>query len=574
MKRTHYNGILRLEDCGKEVELLGWVAKRRNFGSINFIDLRDRSGIVQLVGNHDELPIIDELKNEYVISVKGLVRERQDKNKKIATGDIEVEIKDLKIINKAETTPLIIADETDALEETRLKYRYLDLRRPVMQKRLIDRFHIVSQMRKVLEDQGFIEVETPLLTKSTPEGAREYLVPSRVHIGEFYALAQSPQIFKQLLMIAGMERYYQVARCFRDEDLRADRQLDFTQIDIEASFLDQGEFMDIVERIVDGVMVNVLNEPKPEIEKIRFVDAMNHYGSDKPDMRFALYLEEMSDLLKKADFKVFSEAESSKGLILRGKADDISRKKIDGYTDLVKKYGLGGLVVLKVGEEALSGSAAKFISADLQEELIRNYELVQGDVLFIGSDEWETCCTAMGALRLALAQDYDMIPRNVFKYCWVYDFPMFAMEEGVLVARHHPFTSPRLQDIDLLDMAPLEVIAQAYDLVLNGYEVAGGSMRIYQQDLQNKIFSMIGFSQEEIDRRFGFFVDAFKYGTPPHGGIAFGLDRYAMALTQSDTIRDVIAFPKIASARCPLTGAPGLATEKQLDELHLVIKKD
>lgn len=574
MNRTNYNGDLRIEHVGNKVELVGWVAKRRNFGSINFIDLRDRTGIVQLVGNQDEIATINELKNEYVIKVVGTLRERQDKNPKMLTGDVEVDIESVEIINKAETTPLIIADETDALEDTRLKYRYLDLRRPVMQKRLIDRFKIVSSMRHTLEDHGFIEVETPMLTKSTPEGAREYLVPSRVHPGEFYALAQSPQIFKQMLMIGGLERYYQIARCFRDEDLRSDRQLDFTQVDIEASFLNQDEFMEIMEEIVNNVMKNVLGEEKPEIVRIPFQDALNNYGSDKPDMRFDMQLQDFQEIFAQSEFKVFQEAATIKGIVLKKEAESVTRKKIDSYTDLVKKHGLMGLVVLKYVDGTLNGSAAKFISETELNTMVEELGLEEGDVIFIGCGEWEVNCTAIGALRLALAKEYKLIPKDVFKYAWVIDFPMFEMEEGVIIARHHPFTSPQLSDIELLDTDPLAVKAQAYDLVLNGYEVAGGSMRIYSQELQQKIFEMIGFTKEEIEKRFGFFVDAFKYGTPPHGGMAFGLDRYAMALTQSDSIRDVIAFPKVASARDPLTNAPSLATDKQLDELHLIIQDE
>ena len=576
MNRTHHNGMLRIANVGETVELVGWVAKRRNFGSINFIDLRDRSGIVQLVVNHDEYPIVQQLKSEYVVSVKGTVRERQDKNPKMKTGDIEIEVSEVNIINKAAQTPMIIADETDALEETRLKYRYLDLRRPVMQNRLMTRAKIVNQMRNSLDDLGFIDIETPMLTKSTPEGAREYLVPSRVHEGEFYALAQSPQIFKQMLMIGGLERYYQIARCFRDEDLRADRQLDFTQVDIEASFLSQDQFMEIIESVVDNVMVNVLEEETPKFPRIAFDDALNDYGSDKPDMRFEFLLKDFGPQFKNTEFKVFKDTLDTngvlKGLHLKGNAQDFTRKVVDKYTDLVKAYGLKGLVVLKVEEAGFSGSAAKFVSEAEFSDLKETYNLEVDDVIFIGSGEWEVCSTAIGALRLALAKEYDMIPKDSFAYCWVVDFPMFEMgEEDNLVARHHPFTAPKAEDLELLDTKPLEVKADAYDLVLNGFEIAGGSMRIYDQDLQEKMFSMIGFTKEEIDARFGFFIDAFKYGTPPHGGIAFGLDRFAMALTHSNTIRDVIAFPKNASARCPLTNAPTLATEKQLNDLHLII---
>ncbi|CAM2743051.1 aspartate--tRNA ligase [Erysipelothrix tonsillarum] len=581
MERTHHNGDLRIENVGEHVELVGWVAKRRNFGSINFIDLRDRSGLVQLVVNHDEYPIVQELKNEFVIAVSGTVRERQDKNPKMPTGDIEIEVSEVKIINKAAQTPMIIADETDALEETRLKYRYLDLRRPVMQNKLITRARIVTEMRRTLDEMGFIDVETPMLTKSTPEGAREYLVPSRVHEGEFYALAQSPQIFKQLLMIGGLERYYQVARCFRDEDLRADRQLDFTQVDIEASFLDQQQFMTLIEEVVNNVMVNVLDLEKPRIPQIRFEDALNVYGSDKPDMRFEMYLQDFNRIFMLSEFKVFSDTIKEggvlKGLVLKGHADSMSRKVMDKYTELVKKNGLKGLVVLKVEAEGFSGSAAKFIDEQERQQMIQEYDLEVGDVVFIGSGAWEKTCTAIGALRLQLAKDYKLIPENKFAYCWVVDFPMFEMDEDVIIARHHPFTAPREEDEALLDTEPLKVIAQAYDLVLNGFEIAGGSMRIYRQELQEQMFEIIGFTPEQIKKRFGFFVDAFKYGTPPHGGIAFGLDRFAMALTHSDTIRDVIAFPKNASARCPLTNAPSPAVDKQLEELHLEIvhkKKD
>lgn len=577
MNRTYYNGDVREKHINETVELLGWVSKRRNFGSIVFIDLRDRTGIVQLVVNAEELPEIEKVRSEYVLSVKGIVRERQDKNPKLKTGDIEIEVSSFSVINKAAQTPMIIADETDALEDTRLKYRYLDLRRPVMQENLMTRAKITSNMRRTLEDLGFIDIETPMLTKSTPEGAREYLVPSRVHPGEFYALAQSPQIFKQLLMIGGLERYYQIARCFRDEDLRADRQLDFTQVDIEASFLSQDQFMEIVETIASNVMVDVLHEKRPEFPRINFNDALNLYGSDKPDLRFELLLQDFNEIFIDSEFKVFQNTLETggvlKGLILSGNhAETFTRKVQDKYTDLVKKNGLMGLVILKVQDDVLSGSAAKFISENESKALFEKYKLVDGDMIFIGSGAWEKTATAIGALRLQLAKDFDLIDEKSFKYAWVVNFPMFEMdEENQLVARHHPFTSPKEEDIPLLDTAPLEVTANAYDLVLNGYEIAGGSMRIYDQDLQAKMFSMIGFTDEQIQARFGFFVDAFKYGTPPHGGIAFGLDRFAMALTHSNSIRDVIAFPKNASARCPLTNAPAKGTEKQLEDLHLII---
>lgn len=578
MNRTHHNGELRITHENETVELLGWVSKRRNFGSIVFIDLRDRTGIVQLVINQEQFPEVEKVRSEYILNVKGTVIERQDKNPKLRTGDIEIDVTEFEIINTAKQTPMIIADETDALEDTRMKYRYLDLRRPIMQNRLMTRAKITSNMRNTLESMGFIDIETPMLTKSTPEGAREYLVPSRVHPGEFYALAQSPQIFKQLLMIGGLERYYQIARCFRDEDLRADRQLDFTQVDIEASFLTQDQFMGIVETVATNVMVDVLGEAKPEFPRIKFVDAMNIYGSDKPDLRFEMHLNDFNETFKNSEFQVFSNTiaanGSLKGLILRGNhSEKFTRKVMDKYTDLVKKHGLNGLVVLKYENDVFSGSAAKFISEDEKHTIVNEHKLVHGDVLFIGSGAWEVCANAIGSLRLQLAKDFDLIAENEFKYAWVVDFPMFeADEEGNLVARHHPFTAPKATDIPLLDTNPLEVIAEAYDLVLNGFEIAGGSMRIYQQALQEKMFELIGFTPEQIQSRFGFFVDAFQYGTPPHGGIAFGLDRFAMALTHSNSIRDVIAFPKNASARDPLTQAPAKATQQQLDDLHLLIE--
>ncbi|NLC64965.1 MAG: aspartate--tRNA ligase [Erysipelothrix sp.] len=578
MNRTHHNGELRITHENETVELLGWVSKRRNFGSIVFIDLRDRTGIVQLVINQEQFPEVEKVRSEYILNVKGTVIERQDKNPKLRTGDIEIDVTEFQIINAAKQTPMIIADETDALEDTRMKYRYLDLRRPIMQNRLMTRAKITSNMRNTLESMGFIDIETPMLTKSTPEGAREYLVPSRVHPGEFYALAQSPQIFKQLLMIGGLERYYQIARCFRDEDLRADRQLDFTQVDIEASFLTQDQFMGIVETVATNVMVDVLGEAKPEFPRIKFVDAMNIYGSDKPDLRFEMHLNDFNETFKNSEFQVFSNTiaanGSLKGLILRGNhSEKFTRKVMDKYTDLVKKHGLNGLVVLKYENDVFSGSAAKFISEDEKHTIVNEHKLVHGDVLFIGSGAWEVCANAIGSLRLQLAKDFDLIAENAFKYAWVVDFPMFeADEEGNLVARHHPFTAPKATDIPLLDTNPLEVIAEAYDLVLNGFEIAGGSMRIYQQALQEKMFELIGFTPEQIQSRFGFFVDAFQYGTPPHGGIAFGLDRFAMALTHSNSIRDVIAFPKNASARDPLTQAPAKATQQQLDDLHLLIE--
>ncbi len=580
MNRTHHNNALNANHVGQNVSLLGWVAKRRNFGQLVFIDLRDREGLTQLVFNEDLADQIKDVRNEYILHIEGEVVLRQEPNPKLATGEIEIKVKVVKIVNDAQLTPLIIADETDALEEVRLKYRYLDLRRPLMQKKIRDRARIVRSIRNYLDDQGFIDIETPLLTKSTPEGSREYLVPSRVHPGEFYALAQSPQIFKQLLMVAGFERYYQVARCFRDEDLRADRQLDFTQIDIEASFLDEVEFQSIIEGLVQSVMKDVLNQELTlPLARITYEQAMNRYGSDKPDNRFALELQDVTALLAKTTFPVFEQALAKnegviKALVLKNGAQ-LTRKQLDQYGELVKKHGASALVTLKYVDQSLQGSAMKFLE-DYQGDLIKSLNLEDQDLVCFVADRWESCCTALGALRLAFRDAYALVDDSTYSYLWVVDFPMFEEDEeaGRYIARHHPFTRPQTTDIQSIRDNPLAIKAHAYDLVLNGFEVAGGSMRIYDQKMQKTVFSLLGFTDQQIEERFGFFVDAFKYGTPPHGGIAFGLDRLAMVLTQSDSLRDVIAFPKNASARCPVTEAPTAVDTKQLDALHIHLKND
>jgi len=579
MNRTHTNGEFRLSHIGKTVTVIGWVAKRRNFGSIVFMDLRDRTGIVQCVFNEELTEKVRDVRSEFILEVTGVVVERKDKNPKLPTGDIEIIVSDVTIINTSAATPIIVADETDALEDTRLRYRYLDLRRPLMQKKLMQRHAITKAMRNFLDDEGFIEVETPMLTKSTPEGSREYLVPSRVHTGEFYALAQSPQIFKQLLMVAGFERYYQVARCFRDEDLRADRQLDFTQVDIEASFLTEVEFQTILETMMVKVFKEVMHRDLPvPFRRIPFDEAMNRYGVDKPDIRFALELNDVTSLFEASEFKVFSSVIEQKGSIKALVINDyatITRKEIDALTDLAKKYGAKGLVVVKMVGKLIEGPAAKFLSETEKAGLIERLGLTDNDLVLMVADEWEKACVAAGALRSYFRDALKLVSDDQFEFAWVVDFPLFEYdgEEDRLIARHHPFTRPKAEDAHLLDSDPLSVKACAYDLVLNGFEVAGGSLRIYDQQMQSKLFSLIGFSDEQIEKRFGFFVDAFKYGTPPHGGIAFGLDRLAMILTHSESLRDVIAFPKNASARCPLTDAPTPVEDKQLTELHLSIVK-
>jgi aspartyl-tRNA synthetase len=579
MNRTHTNGEFRISHCGQTVTVLGWVGKRRNFGSIVFMDMRDRTGIVQCVFNEELTEKVKDVRSEYILEITGTVVERKDKNPKLATGDVEIIASDVTIINTSAATPIIVADDTDALEDTRLRYRYLDLRRPLMQKKLMQRHAITKAMRNFLDDEGFIEVETPMLTKSTPEGSREYLVPSRVHTGEFYALAQSPQIFKQLLMIAGFERYYQVARCFRDEDLRADRQLDFTQVDIEASFLSEVEFQSILEAMMVKVFKEVMGRDLAvPFRRIPFDEAMNRYGVDKPDIRYGLELNDVTSLFETSEFKVFSSVIEQKGTIKALIVNDyasITRKEIDALTELAKKYGAKGLVVVKLVNGVIEGPASKFLSEAEKSALIAQLNLRDNDLVLMVADEWEKACVAAGALRTYFRDVLKLVSEDQFEFAWVVDFPLFEYdgEEDRLIARHHPFTRPKEEDAHLLDSNPLAVKACAYDLVLNGFEVAGGSLRIYDQQMQSKLFSLIGFSDEQIEKRFGFFVDAFKYGTPPHGGIAFGLDRLAMILTHSESLRDVIAFPKNASARCPLTEAPTPIEEKQLEELHLTIVK-
>lgn len=578
MNRTHHCGELSPKNLGQNVTLVGWVSKRRNFGSIVFIDLRDREGITQCVFDESLSESIKDVRNEYILEIKGEVILRKDANPKISTGEIEIKVGSFTVINQAELTPMIIQDETDALEDTRLKYRYLDLRRPVMQKKLIQRAKIVRTMRNFLDDSGFIDIETPMLTKSTPEGSREYLVPSRVHEGEFYALAQSPQIFKQLLMVAGLERYYQVARCFRDEDLRADRQLDFTQIDIETSFLDENEFHEIIESMTKVVMKKVLDiDVKTPFLKLSYNDAMNLYGSDKPDNRFGLKLNELKDVFKNSEFQVFKSAlehkeGSIKAIVLENGAS-FTRKETDALTEVAKKNGAKGLVVLKYVNGLIEGPASKFFVESEVLSLIHTLNLKENDLILMTADKWEKAANALGAVRLALRDKLNLTSKSDFSYLWVVDFPMFEYDEDSqkYVAKHHPFTRPKTTDIKHLKENPAEIMAHAYDLVLNGFEIAGGSLRIYDQNMQKAMFEMIGFTNEQINERFGFFVDAFKYGTPPHGGIAFGLDRFAMVLTESDSLRDVIAFPKNASARCPLTNAPSTVDEKQLNELHILI---
>ena len=577
MERTHANGELRLSDTGKEVTLLGWVAKRRNFGALVFIDLRDRTGITQLVFDETLAEQIKDVRNEYILQVSGTVLERKDKNPKLATGDIEVKVNEVSIINSAETTPIIVADDTDALEDTRLKYRYLDLRRPIMQNKLMMRHKITHSMREYLDSKDFIEIETPMLGRSTPEGARDYLVPSRVHPGSFYALPQSPQLYKQLLMVSGFERYYQFARCFRDEDLRADRQTDFTQVDLETSFLSDVEIQTMMEEMLQKLMKDVkgmdISIPFP---RLTWEEAMNRYGSDKPDNRFAMELQDITELFTNCGFKVFQDcianAGSIKAVVVPDKAS-MTRKEIDKITELAKKNGAKGLVTLKYLNGEVSGPFVKFLSEDEIHALIERLTLKENDLVLIVSDKWRITCEVLGALRNHFGSLLGLKKKDEFSYLWVTDFPMFeySEEDGRWYAMHHPFTRPRDEDMQYIDTDPGKVHAIAYDVVLNGYELGGGSLRIYDGAMQDKMFEVLGFTEEKIQENFGWFVDALKYGTPPHGGLAFGLDRIAMILSESDSIRDVIAFPKNANAKCPMSDAPTPVDEEQLQELHITI---
>lgn len=581
MERTIENGVLRLSNVNQEVTLVGWVAKKRNFGSLVFIDLRDRTGICQIVCKEEFAEITSKIRNEYIIKVSGKVVEREQKNKNLPTGDVEVIASEITIINVADTTPLIIADQTDALEDTRLKYRYLDLRRPVMQQKIIERHKITRAMRNFLDEQGFIEIETPLLGKTTPEGARDYLVPSRMNPGKFYALPQSPQLYKQLLMISGFEKYYQVARCFRDEDLRSDRQPDFTQVDIEMSFMSEKEIMDLMERLFERMFKEVKGyELKLPIRRVGYKEALSTYGSDKPDTRFGYELCDVTSAFENTEFvvakSVLAENGTIRGLRAYDLANKLSRKDIDAYTELAKKYHAKGLMWCRYVNDAFEGPLSKQLSADELTKIKEIAGLENNDLFFAVADRsYENACNALGAIRSSLGKRFAADKLVGFDLLWVTDFPMFEWDydEEAYAPSHHPFTRPYDEDLQYLDSDPGRVRSHHYDLVLNGYELGSGSLRIYNEELQKKIFEICGLSDEEIKNKFGFFIDAFHYGTPPHGGVAFGLDRIAMILTGSDSIRDVIAFPKNASGVCPMSEAPTPAGERQLKDLHLKVEE-
>lgn len=581
-KRTTYCGNVTESFIGETITIKGWVQKRRDLGGLIFIDLRDREGIVQVVFNPDlsqeALELAERIRNEYVISVTGSVVARGEGtvNPNLKTGKIEIHSEDVQIINEAKTPPFMIDDQMEVSEDVRLKYRYVDLRRPAMADTFRMRHNVTTSFRSFLNENGFLDVETPILTKSTPEGARDYLVPSRVHPGEFYALPQSPQIFKQLLMVSGFDRYYQIARCFRDEDLRADRQPEFTQIDMEMSFMEQEEIILLVEEMMAKLMKDVKGlDIESVFPRMTYDEAMSRYGSDKPDTRFAMELIDVSEIVKDSGFKVFSGAVAGGGQVklinVKGAASNYSRKDIDGLTEFVSRYGAKGLAWLKVEEEGLKGPISKFVSDEDASSLSAASEAETGDLLLFVADKKSVVADALGALRLKLGKELGLIDESVFNFLWVTDWPLLEFDEGDnrYYAAHHPFTMPVREDLELLETNPGEVRAQAYDLVLNGYELGGGSLRIYERDIQEKMFSVLGFSKEEANEQFGFLLEAFEYGTPPHGGIALGLDRLVMLLAGRSNLRDTIAFPKTASASCVLTDAPGGVSEAQLKELSL-----
>ena len=584
LKRTHMCGELRLEDAGKDVVLNGWVAKARSLGSLVFVDIRDKSGITQVTFNEDIpedlLERAKSLRSEYVIGVTGAVKARASRNAKLPTGDVEVFANDLVIYSEADTPPIYIRDDDNVDKNLRLKYRYLDLRKNKMQHNLTFRHILTKLARDYFDENGFIEVETPMLIKPTPEGARDYLVPSRVNQGSFYALPQSPQMFKQLLMVSGADRYFQIVKCFRDEDLRADRQPEFTQIDLEMSFADSEDVMTMQEGFLKRVMKELkgvnLKAPFP---RLTYAEAMERYGSDKPDTRFEIELNKLNDIFEGSEFKVFRDALAAggdiRGISVPGGAAEFSRKKIDKLTEEAKHYGAKGLLWIKVEEAGYASSASKFLSTEELDKVRERCRSNVGDIIFIVSAATKVVFDTLGWLRRKIASQLGLLDDNKFNFLWVVDFPMFEEDEdGNLKAMHHPFTQPKLDELDKLDGDILSLNADAYDIVLNGVELGGGSIRIHDRQLQDKMFQVLGLGEEDRMEKFGFFIEAFKYGAPPHAGLAYGLDRMVMLLLGESSIREVIAFPKNANAECPVSGAPGKADKVQLEELGLAIVKE
>lgn len=578
-KRTLYCGELREANIGQHVCLMGWVQKARDLGSLVFVDLRDRTGIVQLTFDESTMERAATLRSEYVICVKGDVRKRESVNDKIPTGQIEVVVNYLKVLSESETPPFEIVENSDVREELRLKHRYLDLRRPDLQRNIIERHKITQIARRYFDDNGFIEIETPVLIKPTPEGAKDYLVPSRVHNGKFYALPQSPQLYKQILMASGFDRYIQIARCFRDEDLRADRQPEFTQIDLEMSFVEQ----DDVIKVVEGFLYKLFKDYKGielslPLQRLTYKEAMDNYGSDKPDLRFDMKLNDLSDIIANSEFKVFADAVANGGSVrainAKGAAEKFSRKGIDALTDFVKRYRAKGLAWIKNLDGNISSSFLHLISEEEKSAILDKMCVESGDIVFIvASDRSKIVYDSLGALRVELAKRLDLLDKEEYKILWVTEFPMFEKDDetGEISAMHHPFTSPMDEDLEYLESDPLRVRAKAYDIVINGNEAGGGSVRIHSRDIQKRIFACLGMNEEEAGNKFGFLLEAFKYGVPPHAGLAFGLDRLCVLLLGLDAIRDVIAFPKVQNASELMSGAPALPEGGALDELGITV---
>ena len=580
LKRSHYGGELRENHIGETVTLMGWVQKRRNLGGLIFVDLRDKSGICQIVFDtavsEEAFNKANSIRNEYVIAITGKVTKRESVNNNLPTGQVEIFAETLKILCESEVPPIHIDDNDEANERTRLKYRYLDLRKPKMQNFLFTRHKIASAARRFFDEQGFVDIETPMLTKPTPEGARDYLVPSRVNLNKFYALPQSPQLFKQLLMVSGFDRYYQIAKCFRDEDLRADRQPEFTQIDVEMSFVDEDDVRAINEDLLKYIFKEVANvDVQTPLLKLPYQEAMDRFGSDKPDIRFGFELKKMNSIFENTEFKVFSDTLASngdiKGININGYGDRFSRKDIGKLEEFIKSYGAKGLAWIKFTNGEMQSSINKFLNESQINAVKTLFEVGENDLILIVADKSAVVYDSLGALRCEIAKQLGILDPKDYKFLWVTDFPLFEYdeEENRYVAKHHPFTSPKDEDLDKLESDPGNCRAKAYDIVLNGYEIGGGSIRIHNSSVQERMFKALGFTEEEANEKFGFFIDAFKYGAPPHGGIAYGLDRVVMLVTGTDNIRDVIAFPKTQDAKCLLTNAPSVAEQKQLDELYL-----
>lgn len=583
LKRSNYCGTLRIEHADREVVLMGWIQKSRNLGGLIFADIRDTSGLCQIVfdinDNKELFEKAENLGSEYVVAVKGIIKERQAKNPNMATGDIEVIVSELRILNESETPPIYVKDDDDVSEGLRLKYRYLDLRKPQMQHNIKMRHKICQIVRNFLSDENFLEIETPILGKPTPEGARDYLVPSRVNPGKFYGLPQSPQLFKQLLMVSGMDRYFQIAKCFRDEDLRADRQPEFTQIDCEMSFVEMEDVMEVMERLIQKVFKETINvDVTLPLPRLTYKEAMERFGSDKPDLRFGFELKDLTEIAANCGFSVFEGAVAAGGSVrainLNGYESQFTRKNITELENVAKLYGAKGLAWMKFTSEGISSPIAKFMTQEVIDRITAKMDAKEGDLLLFVADKHSIVFNALGHVRLEAAKKLNVIDENEFNFLYVTEFPMFEYDEeaGRYVAMHHPFTSPLDEDFDKFETEPQTMRAKAYDMVLNGVELGGGSIRIYDPKVQSTMFKVLGFTEEDAYEQFGFLLDAFKYGTPPHGGLAFGLDRVMMLILNQESIRDVIAFPKNQNAICPLTNAPGETDQKALDELQIAIR--